>query len=87
MIATHLEICLDVGAIPESVLQCFREKVVNCFAQAFPNMSIKLSASTKLGAAGWASDDGVVGRIIGHDDAGVAAYLAIKRDGDGNLIV
>ena len=87
MIAERLEFQFDVGTVPEGLRKGLLEQVLRKLSSAVPQIGFELSASAEFGAAGWAGDDGVVGRIVGKTDSGVPAFLAIKRNAYGHLFI
>lgn len=65
MIICGLEISLDVGTIPDGVLDSLLKKFVEDLSSMFPNMGAKLADRSEFGSARRTGDDGAVIRWSG----------------------
>jgi hypothetical protein len=76
MIIRRLEIQLDMRRTPDRLLKGLSNLFSGRSNRHFSDPSLELSMSAECGPACFASDDGIVCRIIGNDDAVISTFGA-----------
>jgi len=87
MIARSLTLDCEVGVVAECLRQSVAERILDGFKRSFLNSGIKLTDGPDLGFAVRTGNDRIVGWIVGNDNTGAPAFLAIERDADVSFVI